>query len=394
MKLHRKVGGGRRRGCFLACLLAFGLLQREPIQASPQAPTAPSTGRISGHIYRNDTGAPLAGVTVTAQQNSGTNPYWTGKSAADGSYVIDGLPADGFWVGAYREGFVGAFYGNYNGTPTLKLGPGGTATGIDIRLSAHPNVSKIPIDVLTATYPVALTSSRFFAGGRFSPDASQLAIMIGGAPEQVWIHESRSSKITPVTELPQRNLTSQIEGIAWDEDGTLYIKGQRCNPCDTFYVAFADGRSRVVNRPPDRIAAVFQSGLRPGDRVTVTAENEGHGDIRLRARTGTEVREIAQGNWELESFILDPERERVLYPVAEIPSAIGIYDLKTGQKRQIPIQGGTDIRLLDQTHDGKRVAYSVYGSCLPDESLKDGVFLRIKKPQSTPPRALCIVEVP
>ena len=198
-----------------------------------------------------------------------------------------------------------------------------------------------------------------------------------------------------VTEIPQRDLTSQIRSIAWDEDGTLYIKGERCNPCDTFYVAATSERAHVVDRLPDSVAGVFQSEAGPH---FVTTENEGHGDIRLRVRTGNETIEIARGNWELESFILDTRRDRLLYPVAEFPPRIAVFDLKTRQNREVFMPGGrrgiADIHLLDQSRDGARVAYSAYGSCLPDESLKDDVYLRISpSPQSTLPRALCLVEL-
>src|SRR5437773_2871382 len=135
-----------RRGGYLACLLALSLLHRYPTLALPQAPAAAATGHISGHIYRADTGAPLANVTVTAQQNSGSARYWTGKSGADGNYVIEGLPADGLWIGAYREGFVGMFYGNYNGSPAIKLlQPGSAASGVDIRLPVQPKITKITV---------------------------------------------------------------------------------------------------------------------------------------------------------------------------------------------------------------------------------------------------------
>jgi len=401
---------GARRGCSLACLLALTLLHREPTTALAQVPAATSTGRISGNVYRADSGAPLGDITITVQQTSGS--YWTAKSALDGSYEINGLPPDGFWLGAYSEGFVGTFYGNYNGSAPVKLAPGGSASGIDIRLPVLPKITKIPVDALAAAYPVAINSGRFFTGGRFSPDGSQIAIMLGditvSAAEQVWIHDFRSARLIPVTGIPRRDRRSQIQSVAWDEDGTLYIKGIRGNPGETFYVAVKDERTRVVDRPPDALAAVFQSGAGPEDvqrafrrseNVVVTTENEGHGDIRLRVQTGTETIEIAQGNWELESFILDRERDRVLYPVARFPAAIAMFDLKAAlQTHEVIVQAGMrslDIRLLDQTRDGTRAAYTVYGSCLPGESLKDGVLLRMAPAQeSTPPRALCVVELP
>src|SRR5437773_10971494 len=96
-----------RRGGYLACLLALSLLHRYPTLALPQAPAAVVTGRIAGHIYRADTGAPLANVTVTAQQNYSYARCWTAESGADGNYVISALPADGTRNGAYHVGFDG-----------------------------------------------------------------------------------------------------------------------------------------------------------------------------------------------------------------------------------------------------------------------------------------------
>jgi hypothetical protein len=50
----------------------------------------------------------------------------------------------------------------------------------------------------------------------------------------------------------------------------------------------------------------------------VSAENQGHGFFRLRVRSLgiSQSHVIAEGSWELETFLLNPARWQVLYPEA------------------------------------------------------------------------------
>jgi hypothetical protein len=70
----------------MACLIA-GLLFAvcSPAQSVPNS--------ISGHVYRSDAKKPAAGARIDASNNRGM--YWLGEtySAANGSYILTGLPA-------------------------------------------------------------------------------------------------------------------------------------------------------------------------------------------------------------------------------------------------------------------------------------------------------------
>jgi hypothetical protein len=53
---------------------------------------------------------------------------------------------------------------------------------------------------------------------------------------------------------------------------------------------------------------------------------------------------IVQSNWELETFILDARRARVLYPNLFRPGIIFTFDLNTRKEREFPLSTGVGIR--------------------------------------------------
>jgi hypothetical protein len=368
-----------------------------------QSATEVRSGRISGHIYRADKGAALPDVVVTAQQSSGS--HWSTRSARDGSYSIAGLSEGSYWVGAYREGFVGSFYGDLNG-PGTKILPGGAATGIDVRLNVQPRLTPIPDKAFVAAYGKKREALLFY-GGRFSPDGTLLALIVGGinigGPEQTWLYNLRSQQMTAVSEAPRADRSPTIEHYAWDEDGTFYVVTDRS------IIAATETTRRELASLPNNVAEAFkfqdalQSTVPPAadvvhqnGRFTVFSENFGHGNIHLRLVDGaSDPVDIARGSGELETFILDVRRSRVLYPSLFGPAMIFTFDLNARTERGFPLQTGVDIRLLDENRSGTLVAYSVAGSCEPDESLKEGILLRFKPiPQKPSPRHACLVTAP
>jgi hypothetical protein len=102
----------------------------------------------------------------------------------------------------------------------------------------------------------------------------------------------------------------------------------------------------------------------------VSAENRGHGFFHLIVRSpgNTGSKTIAEGNWELDSFLVNPARRQVLYPETGWFGSIVTYNLETGQSEVLDFQSGESLRLLDLTGDGKLLAYSVSGACGQDAS--------------------------
>ena len=364
-----------------------------------------------GRIYRADTGEPLADAVVTAQSTESPFAHWLERSALDGSYSFNGIPAGSYFVGGYREGFVGKFYRieQVDGSERpLTVRAGGEQSGINLRLDPAPRIMEIPNDSLTRAYPDKRLRIDF-SMARFSPDGTLLAVAIVGVtmgdPEQVWLYEIASRRFIPVTENPQLGRRPHIRSLAWDNDGTLYVKGFRGgSSVPAYLVAATMTKSQEVDRIPARVAAIFDeedvvSGkaalfFRESSQFIVTAEKL-YGDIHLSAqRKGGATFEIARGNNPAGTFIFDADRSRVVYPKFVWPFATVIsIDLTNRQSRDLAsLQSAANVRLLDQTQNGTMIAYTVFGSCEPDESQNQWVLLRIKPllPESPPPQ-MCLL---
>jgi len=77
-----------------------------PGGASPDAAPSPGGG-ISGRVL-DDAGAPLPGVTVTAQREGGKGTPRATYTGADGLFVLPNLPPGGYTIRAYLPGFEAA----------------------------------------------------------------------------------------------------------------------------------------------------------------------------------------------------------------------------------------------------------------------------------------------
>jgi len=375
------------RGVCLSILLGFTVFSQTP------------TAQLSGHIYSVDAGRGLEDVIVTAQSTESPFAPLLMKTGADGSYSFRDIPSGSYFIGAHREGFVGAFYSSQ-----ITIAAGQNRTGIDVRLEPAPRITTVSIAAPRAAYPQARVD---FGMGRFSPDGSLLALAIFGVRtgdiEQVYIYDMRSQSATPVTENPFAGTQPHIRSMAWDDDGTLYVMGERGNP---YNVAATPTKTQEVERFPPKVVAAFSSENVPGksssverarenDRFIVSAENLGHGDIHLRVEPKSgQPFEIARGSWELGSFILDSAR--VIYPTPGLPGSIEAFDLITRQSRKLmTLPNSANIRLLDIAPDHQMFLYTVFGPCESDGSESNGVLLRMKvQLPNSPPPEVCIARMP
>lgn len=101
----------------LGCVLGFGS-QRAMAQASPPGPQSPQAipvgspvGSISGHVYRADTGAPLAGVVLTLSLTRWQEPAAgppapppAVRSGPDGAYTFSSLEANSYTIQVWQRG--------------------------------------------------------------------------------------------------------------------------------------------------------------------------------------------------------------------------------------------------------------------------------------------------
>ncbi len=254
-------------------------------------------------------------------------------------------------------------------------------------------------EALALAYPKERSGLDFYTG-RFSRDGAFLALVLRniriGDPEQVWLYELRSQRLIPVTEPHE---TFHILDLAWSKDGTLYTSTERgLSATQPFGTNMA--RTREIGQLPREIIDIFnQSSKRfhfggevdcceePTEQngnyaVRVTAGSHGIHTLWIREANG-EWTDVADGGFELLTFIFDPVRSVVLYPAL---GKIVALDLQTHQSRSVlALKNPVFPYLLDQTGDGTVVAYIEPGDCLLGAQSDDE--LRIAHP-----RRVCFAE--
>lgn len=157
-------------------LLCFNAdAQNSPTQAeaTAQQPLDQPTGQVSGHVYRADTGEPIAKASVTI---ASTRPTALGNSpqvltALDGSFVFSGIAPGTYAIYVRAAGFVARAYGQgLGGVPQMvSLGAGQKLENLDVRLVAGGIVSGTVFDEDNKPVKdvmVAAVSVRYQLGGR------------------------------------------------------------------------------------------------------------------------------------------------------------------------------------------------------------------------------------
>jgi hypothetical protein len=324
-------------------------------------------GRISGRVYRADSHTPLAQVTMTLQVTS--DVVASVQTAADGSYSFDNLDAKYYMLTAWKTGFVGRFYGvnrPRNGPGenlNLQIVADSPLDGIDFSLPPEPGITQMASAALNEAHP-DLRRNLGFEDGRFSPDGSEFAFGVtnlrSGATDEIWLYSLRSARLRRVADRPGP--------YVWGTDGKLYA--WFVSDRKRYVVATPDSISEIDQPPSDAAAALARwrpgrADIRHAGDYAVSAENQGHGFLRLLVRSPgiREAHVIASASWELDTFLLNPVRRQVLYPETGWFGSIVTHDLRTGQSAALDFQSGENLRLLDLTGDGKLVAYSVTGAC-------------------------------
>lgn len=244
--------------------------------------------------------------------------------------------------------------------------------------SCQTRITTMADDALESAYP-GERRDLDFDSGRFSPTGVLFALVLKdvtlGGPEQVWLYDTRSRRLVPVTETPHQSVA--IKDIVWGSDDTLYISADHITGSGPFFVRATMTEAKNVSSPPSQIAETFVRRARDSHRgypqplrerrnesYVVRAINQGHGDIMVQVRRagGTAYQQIARGSWELVSFLFDGARSEVLYP-DWIRGGIIALSLREGRARSLVTQPGGNVYLLDSTEHLHLVAYSSYGPC-------------------------------
>ena len=366
------------------------------VQIPPSPPIQPGApGQISGHVYRADTGTPLANAIVALSSSLPGNAQ-SKRTATDGSYQFTALAPGFYWLSAYRTGFVGQVYGK-NQPETVGVCPpscvslsaGQKLDGIDLRLSADPGITQMSEDGLSSAYPEKPLRLQF-GPGRFSANGKFFAIAVTGqAAGGLWLYDMHSHGLTLVSDGPEGTpLEFGIRDWAWTGDDTLYLSGlltrHRIGHQAHVAVTMTGAAKEVIEIPP-QIATSFKEdeALEPPAGSGMSAHNDqyfltsgrlchGCGDtLSARPRNGGATRVIGEID---RNFAFDPERSLVFYPKLNFygTGSIVLFDLKSWHAQEVALPVAAEF-LLDQTHDGTGhlVAYVVQGSCEPDASSEE-----------------------
>jgi lysophospholipase L1-like esterase len=101
----RVVSAGRARAASSAGLSARAVFPFESMSAEPL-----SLGTLSGTVTDAITGSPIEGVCVYADSRDGGSGYGSATTASDGTYTIEGLPAESYVVEFYPCGSLSSSY--------------------------------------------------------------------------------------------------------------------------------------------------------------------------------------------------------------------------------------------------------------------------------------------
>src|SRR5579862_3944858 len=149
MTTWRNVGKWRFAIAFLEIWTVLGA-SRALAQAGPntyQQSQTTQAGKVSGHVYRADTGAPLAKANVTLRGGPqkdvpGTilpaSMPETVRTAPDGSFSFTDVAPGSYEIRVDRTGYIGQFYGQTRGMQTgtrVAISAGQTVENVDVHLS-------------------------------------------------------------------------------------------------------------------------------------------------------------------------------------------------------------------------------------------------------------------
>lgn len=375
-------------------------------------------GEISGHIYRADTGKPLAGAMVMLASTTPPDSAPRSRlSGDDGSYEFTRLPPGDYSLSAYMTGFARAEYGldKAHGSwfpltlpsegernrifrgPTGATAPAAVNSkliNINLSLNPVPEVSEMNGEALLA----ATLDQRVFIQfqyGSFSPDGKFFAVTSGDPdPQAAWFYDLATARLTPVI-APEMG-GPHVISMGWDDD-TLYVEQSHRDPGGgRFFAANTAGVKEITKLPPAGEEPLknqlgYDENQASNDRFVVTAQGPEHGAFALIAQAagGHEKFTIAEGSWELQSFVLLPERSLVVYPTFYY-SAIVAFNLNARKRQEtfLPVRAERLLAVRPQA-DGLLIAYSTHGPCDPGNPGSDNSFEPRYRPKN-----VCFATIP
>jgi hypothetical protein len=346
-----------------------------------------TTGRlITGHVYRGNTGEPLADAVVTLVSRSSQH-HQIARTASDGSYTFRNLEPGQYNMAAYKPKFLGELYGLESGGDLRGaiLPPDQSIKGADFHLLLSPAVSAMKDDAFQSLYTSNERLGANFSSGAFSPDGRYFAVVVGdiltGDPEQAWRYDLQTGELRAITETPTEATLPIVLDLLW-KGTSLYVSG-RLRTRDRGFIAIANGSDvRETDVAPAEEKNVFAdrakveesdtSGVGPPRKIgafVVKGEYLHGGDSTWTARKdGTEREFIVASAIQGSPVFLD-NPAMTFYPVYGWHSSVVAFDMETGHSQTLDLPTGlTTLLAAKQETDGFLLVYSVPGSCTVTEN--------------------------
>lgn len=354
--------------------------------AGGNAPTQ-TTGRlITGHVYRGNTGEPLADAVVTLVSQRSQH-HQIARTASDGSYTFRDLEPGQYNMAAYKPKFLGELYGlePEGEMRGAILPPDQSIKGADFHLLLSPALSAMKDDAFEPLYTSNERLRANFSSGAFSPDGRYFAIVVGdivtGDPDQAWRYELQTGELRAITERPTEATSPVVRDLLWKGD-SLYVSGRLRMKDRGFTVVATGGDIHETDVVPAEVKNFFAnraraeesdtSGVGPPRKIgsfVVKGEHLHGGDTTWRARKDETEREFIVARAIQGSPVFLDNPAMVFYPVYGWRSSIVAFDMETGHSQTLYLPTElTTLLAAKQETDGFLLAYSVRGSCTVTEN--------------------------
>ena len=258
-------------------------------------------GSIAG-VVRDDNGAPIADVRVLAWANTTPSPgrmpggFGRAVTAADGSYLIEGLPQGEYHVRAEARGFIGEFYDGVSDLASATTVSVATqpVTGIDFALGSGGSISGTITDedsgdpLAHAFVKVRAANHRFERGARTDANGQYT---VDGLPDDDYIVFAAAHRhlgeFYDDAQDPQQAATVNVSGAADVTGIDFELAAAPIGP--------RPFRGRVIARGGGAPDFVIVEALNPETGARISTTTDERGSFELHAWQNAVIRARALG---------------------------------------------------------------------------------------------------
>ncbi|MFC1724529.1 prolyl oligopeptidase family serine peptidase, partial [candidate division KSB1 bacterium] len=167
-----------------------------------------------------------------------------------------------------------------------------------------------------------------------------------------------------------------VYGVYWAENSKFFLINKYTEYQRERYILKVNPKSCAVsilfNEKDETWLSSMASNLillKDDKEFLFTSEKSGYNHIFWLSTKGGKPEQITSGNWQIESYAINSEKDKVIYVSTEIATEerhIYLLDLKTGKRRKLKTEEGmnTDFSL---SKDGEKILYSHMDVDFPED---------------------------